>query len=195
MGYKNREDALAYWREHNLARRNRRVKQARQEAMERGDTHYFTGKPCKHGHVAKRRVKDRVCTECDLAAKNLQAKANPEKVSAYKKQQYEKHKEAHLAQKRLYRQANKGKINALATKRKERVKMRTPEWADMNKIKSYYEVCAFFNEVNGHIKYHVDHVIPLQGELVSGLHVHNNLQIIPWLENIRKKNKFEVSRG
>ena len=100
-----------------------------------------------------------------------------------------------LAKKRVYRQANKGKINALVTKRKTRIKLRTPAWADIDKIKSYYEVCAFFNEVNGYIKYHVDHVIPLQGDLVSGLHVHSNLQIIPWLDNIRKKNKFEVCCG
>ena len=163
--------------------------------MESGEAHYFTGKPCKHGHIAKRRVKDRVCTECDLYAKKLRAKVNPEKVLSYKKEQYEKHKEAHLAQKRIYRQANKGKINALATKRKVRVKLRTPVWADVAKIKAYYEVCAFFNEVNGYTKYHVDHVVPLQGDVVSGLHVQNNLQIIPWLDNIRKKNKFEVNCG
>lgn len=163
--------------------------------MKCGDTHYFTGIPCKHGHVAKRRVKDRVCTECDLVAKKRRVETHPEKTRAYKRTQYEKHKEAHLAQKRTYRQSNKGKINALVTKRKARVKLRTPNWADASKIKAYYEVCAFFNEVNGYTKYHVDHVVPLQGDVVSGLHVQNNLQIIPWLDNIRKKNKFEVHCG
>lgn len=195
MGYKNREDALAYYKKYNEARRTRRVKQARQEASERGDTHYFTGKPCKHGHIAKRRVKDRVCTACDIAEKKRRLEVHPEKTREYKRTQYEKHRTAHLAQKRVYRQANKGKINALVTKRKARVKLRTPIWADIGKIKAYYEVCAFFNEVNGYTKYHVDHVIPLQGTAVSGLHVQNNLQVIPWLDNIRKKNKFEVYCG
>lgn len=170
-------------------------KHPRSVAMERGDTHYFTGIPCKHGHIAKRRVKDRVCTECDSAAKKIRSEQNPEKTREYKKTQYVKHKSTHLAQKRVYRQSNKGKINALVAKRKAQVKLRTPSWADTDKIKSYYEVCAFFNEVNGYIKYHVDHVIPLQGSVVSGLHVENNLQIIPWLDNIRKKNKFEVCCG
>ena len=170
-------------------------KHPRSVAIESGATHYFTGLPCKHGHIAKRRVKDRVCTECDLAAKKLRVKTNPEKSREYKRAQYEKHKETHLAQKRVYRQSNKGKINALVTKRKERVRLRTPVWANVDKIKSYYEVCAFFNDVNGYTKYHVDHVIPLQGNFVSGLHVENNLQIIPWLDNIRKKNKFEVHCG
>lgn len=195
MGYKNREDALAYYKKYNEARRTRRVKQARQEAIERGDTHYFTGKPCKHGHIARRLVKDRICTECSRINANKQREKYPERVAATKKAGYEANKQAHLAQKRAYRQANKGKINALVTKRKTQVKLRTPAWADMGKIKAYYEVCAFFNEVNGYTKYHVDHVIPLQGDIVSGLHVQNNLQIIPWLDNIRKKNKFEVCCG
>ena len=42
------------------------------------------------------------------------------------------------------------------------------------------------------IKHHVDHVYPLQGKLVSGLHVHTNMQILQWRENVVKNNKFEV---
>lgn len=195
MGYKNRDDALAYYKKYNERRRTRRVKQARQEASEAGDVYYFTGKPCKHGHIAKRRTKDRKCTVCELVAAAKRRRQHPELMKQLKKANYEKNKEHHLAQKKAYRQANKGKINALVTKRKSRIKERTPAWSDFDKIKAYYEVCAFFNDVNGYIKYHVDHVIPLQGNLVSGLHVQNNLQIIPWLDNIRKKNKFEVCCG
>lgn len=68
----------------------------------------------------------------------------------------------------------------------------TPKWADRSKIKAIYDVCSFFNEVNGYVKYHVDHKIPLKNGLVCGLHVHTNLQIIPAEENLSKNNRFEI---
>lgn len=59
---------------------------------------------------------------------------------------------------------------------------RTPIWADLIKIKEIYKKCP--------INYHVDHIVPLQGELVCGLHVENNLQYLTATQNIEKSNKF-----
>lgn len=59
---------------------------------------------------------------------------------------------------------------------------RTPPWASIDKIKEIFKNCP-----EG---YHVDHIIPLQGELVSGLHVETNLQYLPAKENLQKQNKF-----
>ena len=60
--------------------------------------------------------------------------------------------------------------------------LRTPKWADNAKIKDIYLNCP--------TGYHVDHIIPLQGELVSGLHVEYNLQYLPAKDNLSKSNKF-----
>jgi len=59
---------------------------------------------------------------------------------------------------------------------------RTPIWADLNKIKEIYKNCP-----EG---YHVDHIIPLQGEIISGLHIETNLQYLTETENLRKGNKW-----
>lgn len=42
-------------------------------------------------------------------------------------------------------------------------------------------------------EWHVDHIIPLNRELVSGLHVWNNLQVIPKNVNLAKRNKYAIS--
>lgn len=58
------------------------------------------------------------------------------------------------------------------------------------------QIRAFYNEAarltwRTGTPHHVDHVIPLQGQNVSGLHVPENMRVIPALENIRKSNKFD----
>ena len=58
----------------------------------------------------------------------------------------------------------------------------TPKWTNLKKIKEIYKNCP-----RG---YHVDHIVPLQGENVSGLHVENNLQYLTAKQNIAKGNKY-----
>ena len=64
----------------------------------------------------------------------------------------------------------------------------TPKWADRIKIKNIYQECIALSKLSG-IKYEVDHIVPLKGNNVSGLHVHWNLQIIKATENRSKSNK------
>lgn len=64
--------------------------------------------------------------------------------------------------------------------------LRTPCWADLIKIALIYKNCP-----EG---YHVDHIIPIKGKLVSGLHVHDNLQYLPAKDNIVKNNSFDIDK-
>jgi hypothetical protein len=56
---------------------------SRGQARERGLSYYFTGKPCKHGHVSKRRVVNCSCYSCWAIASDIYRKANPEKVRTW----------------------------------------------------------------------------------------------------------------
>ena len=64
----------------------------------------------------------------------------------------------------------------------------TPKWADRKAIKEIYKQCIEKTKQTG-VKYEVDHIVPLRGELVSGLHVHWNLQILMAKDNRSKSNK------
>ena len=85
---------------------------------------------------------------------------------------------------RQYAQLNKTTKLANSKKRKLAKINRTPVWADLEKIKEIYNKCP--------TDYHVDHIIPLQGKLVSGLHVENNLQYLTATENLKKSNKYII---
>ena len=67
----------------------------------------------------------------------------------------------------------------------------TPKWADKNAIKEFYKEAKRLTKETG-IAYHVDHIVPLRHPLVCGLHVENNLRVIPYFENNQKSNYFIV---
>lgn len=68
--------------------------------------------------------------------------------------------------------------------------VRTPKWASLKKIAAWYDLAQTKREELG-ILIHVDHIIPLQGKNVCGLHVHNNLQILTGSQNGAKGNSFD----
>lgn len=64
---------------------------------------------------------------------------------------------------------------------------RVPAWADKQAISWVYAVAKAWRAAGEDV--HVDHVVPLKGRTVSGLHVHENLTVIPAVENLRKNNR------
>jgi hypothetical protein len=69
-----------------------------------------------------------------------------------------------------------------ARKRELDLIYRTPKWANLERIREVYA-----SRIPGE---HVDHIIPIRGETVCGLHVENNLRVISAEENLRKSNKL-----
>ena len=90
-----------------------------------------------------------------------------------------------------WRQRSPEKSRAAVRKYQAAKLERTVPWADSDAIDFVYYAAALLERVGGK-KWHVDHIIPLQGEKVSGLHVENNLQILEASDNIRKSNQYNV---
>jgi len=108
---------------------------------------------------------------------------------------YHQKKQWNADRKKIYKAANKHLTNAGASKRRAALLQRIPIWQtefDMLKIKCIYSVAAMLSKVNNE-PWTVDHIIPLQGKIVSGLHVPSNLQVMRARENEAKRNKYEVA--
>lgn len=96
------------------------------------------------------------------------------------------------AQTAAWKKENKGYINFLNSKRHASKLLRTPTWLtdhDLLHIQCLYQVAAMRSRESGQA-WHVDHIIPLNGETVSGLHVPANLRVIPAIDNLRKYNTY-----
>ena len=178
------------------------------EAKQRGDKFYTTGRPCIRGHTCKRKTKTGMCIECgNINAKEFYKK-NADKINAASKKRhreyYEKNKErlksavqrryaqnkkSIKAYRRTHYEANKHKYIAQAKARKKHIKIATPEWACMVSIEAIYKIASDLT-INTGIPHHVDHVIPLRGNGVCGLHVHYNLAPIPAIDNLKKNKRY-----
>jgi hypothetical protein len=89
----------------------------------------------------------------------------------------------------FYKQNNSGKVNATNARRKKHISIATPPWSDLLSIRLLYEDCQKVSAETG-IKHHVDHIVPLRGKSVCGLHILHNLQIIPAALNLTKGSRL-----
>lgn len=201
------------------------------EAKARGLKHYFTGKPCKRGHIDTRLVSIRACMSCMRMYQKEYYERYPDRLRERGRQYYKNNREQCIQQTRDWEKKNPGmkakydkeyylrnreKVRKQARKnylsnRRERIEnaqrwfaenkerrrpyMRhyqnarrrnmgraTPPWADLDELRKFYEDCP-----EG---YEVDHIIPLKGKNVCGLHCVENLQYLTRSDNAAKHNWF-----
>lgn len=186
----------------------RKILPERAEALRIGAPTYDTGNCCVHGHRSPRNTVDNSCVECrrvwregyraQAAAKSKERRdaclaRDPEGTrAAWAEWQRERRKavpelfrERDRRYGKLKRERNPKAKLACTRKRQAAKLQRTPGWTETAAIAAFYSACP-----EGCV---VDHVIPLRGKLVSGLHVLGNLQYLTKLENLKKGSRYVIS--
>lgn len=184
----------------------------RAEAKATGAKYYFTGEPCKHGHVALRKTKGS-CVECLKVEwqQNNEKRADyfaeynrKEEVKDRKNAWYLENREVVIAKaktrpaellreyRNAWKQNNLVQVRADTKARRRKHKNATPPWLtrkQKGEIRQLYEMAITMTKTTGE-QYVVDHIIPLRSPDVCGLHVPWNLRVITQEENLKKSNKI-----
>ena len=184
----------------------------RNKAKAIGSTHYFTGKPCKHGHIALRKTKGS-CVEClklewargnEQRADYFREYNRREDVKDRKNDWYQDNRAAVIdrastrpAEKlREYRNAwkvnNAVQVRADTKARRRKHREATPPWLtrkQKSELRQMYQLAITMTKTTGE-QYVVDHIVPLRSDEVCGLHVPWNLRVITQEDNLKKSNKL-----
>jgi len=184
----------------------------REEAKRTGAKYYFTGQPCKHGHIAARKTKG-ACVEClkvewekanITRAEYFKEYNKREDVKDRKNEWYVEHREQVIAAARtrpiaqlreyrnVWKENNKSQIRADTKARRRKHREATPPWLtrkQKSEIRQLYQIAITMTQTTGE-QYVVDHIVPLRSDVVCGLHVPWNLRVITQEENLKKSNKL-----
>ena len=184
----------------------------RAEAKATGAKYYFTGEPCKHGHIAPRKTKG-ACVEClklewergnQTRAEYFRQYSQSEAGQKAKREYYARNKQAVIARaqardtktvtgyKTAYKERNPDLYKELVSLRRRRFRQATPKWLSAEQkleIRLKYRLAIELSRRTG-VRHAVDHIVPLQGENVCGLHVPWNLEVLTQDENLKKSNKL-----
>ena len=187
----------------------------REEAKKQNAKYYFTGKPCKHGHVSLRKTKGS-CVDCLKIEwqKNNETRAayfveynKKEKVKDKKNEWYLANREQVILRakirpyeitkeyKRTWKLRNTTWVRADTKARRRKHREATPKWLSSKQkteIRQLYQIAITMTQTTGE-QYVVDHIVPLRSDVVCGLHVPWNLRVVTQEENLKKSNKFVAS--
>ncbi len=140
----------------------------------------------------------RECKREEISAQRSEYRASftpeeKEELSLLNKIYQLKNKDKIAIQRSKWAKENMDKILASCAKRRAQKHNATPKWLtpkNLEDIKTFYSIALDLRWLSEEIL-EVDHIIPLLGKNVCGLHVAANLQIIPHSLNAKKKNKFD----
>jgi len=145
-------------------------------------------KCCSVASVVSRQ-KNKAATNASNKAWKLRNKEQNAQINKiWREANIDKNRKAGL----LWAKNNPDKHNAKYAKRRASKLQRTPAWLTLDDkllIEAKYATAKWLSGVVG-VPYHVDHIYPLAGNEVSGLHVPNNLCVLLGTENLSKGNKL-----
>ena len=162
---------------------------------------------------AQNRRRNTIYLKNKLAYNKEYAKKNPEKAKEWTRKSYHKnkHKRQNIVNSRAarrrrenwedvkqaiykWRKKNPDYMRAFQARHKKRMRLATPSWVDHAALLAYYAEANKLTKQTG-IPHSVDHIVPIHGKTVCGLHVPWNLQVLTSSSNSRKSNKFNGADG
>ncbi len=137
---------------------------------------------CRNCNIEKDLKEFGKCKKLKLGYKYFCKSCFNFKYNNSRKKWKKNNKEKVKIQNQRYRKSHRKYLTYKENERRSRQLNATPKWANLEKIKEIYKNCP--------IGYHVDHIIPLQGKNICGLHIETNLQYLPAKENLKKGNRY-----
>ncbi len=194
---------------------NHDLPKTRAEAKAAGASHYFTGLPCKHGHIAPRKTKG-ACVDCLKEEWRASSEKRVDYFKEYNRREdvkdakhtyYMRNYKDVVAKarstpnelKNQYRKNWKLKnllsIRADTKARRRKHRQATPLWltrGQKTEIRQIYQIAITMTKTTGE-RYVVDHIVPLRSDVICGLHAPWNLRVITQEENLKKSNRLDVA--